>query len=235
MKYDCLLFDADNTLLDFDRAEYLSFGYTARAAGLGYSDELYFEYSQINSSLWKKLEKKEITLDKLKTERFRILLMNHGYGSDESAPLAAEMKNLYMGELSRHGETTDGAAEILGYFHGRCRIAVCTNGIAEIQHGRLNASGLLRYADGLFISEEIGAVKPSRAYFDIVFAQFGIKDKSGVLMIGDSLTSDCDGAIEYGIDICRYNPGSLSDEGRILTYSIKHLDELKQIVENGKD
>ena len=82
----------------------------------------------------------------------------------------------------------------------------------------------------MFISENIGYTKPDKGYFDYVLNAVGDSDKSAYLVIGDSLTSDCDGAIAYGLDICRFNPNNTSDKGRVLTYTITKLTDLFEII-----
>ena len=230
-KYDYLLFDADNTLFDFTLAEYNAFRKTAEYASLDYSEELYSRYSVINDGLWKQLEKKEITLDFLKTERFRRLLVEYGRADDENTlAKAGELRDKYMTELSLQTCLIDGADEVCHKLKERSKMYLITNGISAIQRSRLSRSSLCDCFDGVFISEEIGAAKPSEAYFDKVLESIGDEDRTKYLVIGDSLTSDCDGAIAYGLDICRYNPSSKPDDGRKLTYNIKRLEELFDIL-----
>ncbi len=226
-KYDYLLFDADNTLFDFSKAEEIAFKATAEYGGLEYSDELFRRYSAINDSLWKKLERRETTLDELKTERFRLLLISLGRSDDgETLSKAAELRDKYMDMLSRQTCLIDGADEVCHALKGRYKMYIVTNGISVIQKRRLRESAICDCFDGQIISEEIGAAKPSGAFFDKVMELVGDRDKSKYLVIGDSLTSDCDGAIRYGLDICRFNPDGKPSDGRTLTYDIKRLTDL---------
>ncbi len=230
-KYEILLFDADNTLLDFTKAEELAFRETCLASDMEYSDELYRQYSEINDSLWKRIEKKEITLDFLKLERFRLLLLAVGYPEcDKTIAEAEKMRDTYIASLGEQACLVDGAEEICKKLSGHYRMYIGTNGISRIQRSRFEKSGLSGYFDDIFVSEEIGAAKPSAAYFDYVFSRIEESDKSKYLVIGDSLTSDCDGAIAYGLDICRFNPNNLPDNGRKLTYNITKLSELERIL-----
>lgn len=230
-KYEYLLFDADNTLFDFTKAEYLAFRVTAEGGGLPFSEELYREYSAINDRLWKKLEKKEVTLEFLKTERFRLLLLSLGHADDaETLAKAAGLRDCYMKSLGEQTCLIEGAEEVCRELSQRYTMYLVTNGIGKIQRARFHASALKPYFKDIFISEEIGAAKPSPAYFDAVFSAIGQPDKEKCLMIGDSLTSDCDGAIAYGLDICRYNPNEESDKGRKITYTVKKLSELTALL-----
>lgn len=230
-KYEYLLFDADNTLFDFNMAEFLAFRTVTESEELPYSDQLYREYSAINDNLWKKLEKGTITLEQLKIERFRILLMMIGYpDSKKTTAKAAQLRDIYMDSLADQSCLIEGAAEVCRELSTRYQMYIITNGIGRIQRKRLANSELKPYFKDIFISEELGAVKPSSDYFDAVFEKIGNPAHEKCLVIGDSLTSDCDGAISYGLDICRYNPKELPDNGREITYTVKKLSELTSIL-----
>lgn len=230
-RYEILLFDADNTLFDFNRAEYLSFRRTAQEAGLPFSEELYRTYSAINDSLWKQIEKGGITLEFLKTERFRRLLLLLGEPEGEQTDRrAGQLKDFYIRTLGEQTCLIDGAEELCRKASRDHRLYLVTNGIGAVQRSRFEKSALRPYFRDLFISEELGCAKPSKAYFDEVFRRIGQPDKSRVLMIGDSLTSDCDGAVAYGLDICRVNPEGKPDDGRVLTYTVKKLSEISDII-----
>ena len=233
-RYEILLFDADNTLFDFSLAERIAFGETAEDAGIPSTDAVYERYSAINDSLWKALERRETTLEELKTERFRRLLCELGCPDDaETAARARRMRERYIESLSHQACLVDGAEELCRDLAREYPLYLVTNGISRIQRSRFDASALKPYFSGIFVSEELGEQKPSPAYFDAVFAAIGNPERDKVLMIGDSLTSDCDGAIAYGIDICRYNPKNEPDGGRPITYTVTKLSEIRDILCEG--
>ena len=236
-RYEILLFDADNTLFDFTRAEENAFRETADAAGLDFSDALYHQYSSINDGLWKRLEQKEITLDFLKLERFRVLLTETGRADDEETlTLAKFMRDTYMNALAGQACLIDGAEETCRALAPDYRMYIITNGISKIQRSRFEKSALTPYFAGMFVSEELGVSKPSSAYFEKVFDALGNPDKAKVLVIGDSLTSDCDGATDFGLDFCRFNPKGEPDNGRVFPYTVKKLSEIKTLLDerNGR-
>ncbi|MCA9932829.1 MAG: HAD-IA family hydrolase, partial [Anaerolineales bacterium] len=112
-------------------------------------------------------------------------------------------------------------------------IAIITNGIAAVQRPRMARSPLQPFVEAFIISEEVGVAKPDPAIFDVAFAQMGEPQRTAVLIIGDSLSSDMQGGLNYGIDTCWYNPhghtGSLP-----VTYEIRQLADLPRIL-NGSD
>jgi len=92
-------------------------------------------------------------------------------------------------------------------------------------------SGFDRWFRGAFISEEAGASKPSRAYFDYVRAQLPELTAENCLVIGDSLSSDIKGANNAGLPCCWFNPRGLPmREGLHAEYEITDLRQLLDIV-----
>lgn len=233
-RYRILLFDADNTLFDFDRCEEEAFLKTARMEGIVPGEGLYERYSAINADLWKRYERGEIGLEFLKIERFRLLFLSMGEKDGiELSERAAHFRDAYTEALSNQAFLIPGAAELCRDLCRAYDLYIVTNGISRIQRNRFSKSGLQPYFRGMFVSEEIGAKKPDKRYFDAVFEGLGNPPRSEVLMIGDSLTSDADGALGYGLDFCRFNPGGRSDEGRAVTYTVKKQSEVKDILNGG--
>ena len=102
---------------------------------------------------------------------------------------------------------------------------------------KLRETGLGRIVDGVFISDELGVPKPQKAFFEICFEEiFGEKEpdqnqRSRVLIIGDSLSSDIQGGINAGIDTCWYcNPGEENPEAIPVTYEINNLHQILDII-----
>lgn len=226
MKYTTILFDADNTLLDFDAAEHEAITSVLRLYGLPHDDSVIAEYSRINLGFWKMLERGEITKDELKYLRFEAFCEHFGFNID-----AREMATAYMNALSKQNPLIDGAIEICERLFGKCRLYIITNGIKFIQEGRFSTSPLMKYFDGTFISETVGYEKPSVEYFEAVERAIPDFDRTKTLVVGDSLTSDIKGGINYGLDTCWFNPkGKAHPLDMDITYEIKSLDEIFDIV-----
>ena len=218
--YTTLLFDNDNTLLDFEKAEDCSFEKAYRKMGLNYSEEIKHRYKEINDSLWKKLESGEITSPSLiKTLRFKILFKELEIDADSEL-----IASYYKDFLSKSGFLMDGAQMVLKTLYGRYKMYIITNGIAEIQKSRISISGLDKYVDGIFISEEIGYSKPDKRYFDYVLSHIPEKDKSKVLVIGDRVSSDIMGAVNAGLDSVLIDKSA--DNSGVATYTVNSIGDI---------
>jgi YjjG family noncanonical pyrimidine nucleotidase len=225
--YPWLWFDADGTLFDYNRAEAIALKNTFYSLTLPFEDTYLDVYRKINTGLWQALERQEITQAALGFRRFELLMEAlQVSGSPE------QMSSAYVEQLSICSELMDGAYEVLETLHVRSQIAIVTNGLQTVQRGRLENSTIRGFISQLIISEEVGAAKPHAAFFDAAFAQTGHPAKSDVLIIGDSLTSDIKGGVDYSIDTCWYNPTREAQPGGLqITYEIQHLHELLEIVE----
>ena len=198
MKYTYLLFDADNTLFDFHAGEKIAFQKALADFGFCETQEDYSLYTQINASLWKMLEKGEIPKDEIFAKRFVSFLKKTNREANGNAMNACYKAHLAeQAILFPHAETLLQALKERGF-----RLFIITNGDKIVQNSRLDKSGLRQYFEQIFISEEIGAAKPSESFFDAVANAIEGFAKEKALVIGDSETSDILGANRYGIDAC---------------------------------
>ncbi len=222
MKYKTLLFDADGTLLDFSRSEAEALTETLALNGIDANDATVALYSKINDGLWKMLERGEIKKDVLKYRRFELFLEELGVECD-----AKKMAQDYMKALSTKGYLLDGAEQMCKVLYGKAKLYIVTNGIEFIQRGRYARCGIDKYFEQIFISDGIGCEKPSREYFEYVARHIDDFDASSAIIIGDSLSSDMRGGLNYGIDTCWYNPnGKACPEDMKLTYIASSFDEV---------
>lgn len=224
--YTTLLFDADNTLFDFTRSEHDALIQCLKTRGLAHDEETVALYSRINDGHWKKLERGETTRDALRVDRFADFFAAIGADCD-----ASRMADDYMVALSEQHYLLPGAEELLKSLALSCRMYLITNGSTFIQTRRFIPSPVYPLLSGMFISEDMGVEKPSRAYFDAVTAAIPDFDPASTLVIGDSLTSDIQGGINAELDTCWYNPkGKPLPAGLPVTFVVSSFDELRRII-----
>lgn len=225
-RYYCILFDADNTLLDFDMAEEKALTETLENFGIAADHETMQQYRTINTQLWGKLEKGEIKREKLMPERFRRFLAAVGAAGD-----GAEMNRYYMSHLAQHADVLPGALEVLDELAEVATLAVVSNGDDAVQQQRMKDSHVGEYMEGVFVSEKLGCDKPSRRFFEIALRELGVENPAHVLVVGDSLGGDIQGGINAGLKTCWFNPNSSENNSGVKPdYEIHSLEELYPIV-----
>jgi len=204
-RFDVILFDADGTLFDFERAE--GHALSAAFADLGepWSDGFLPVYQLINDSLWREFEKGNITTGYLRTERFARFCREVGSTADP-----AVFAGRYLARLGEASFLIDGTEAVVRRLFGRYRLAIITNGLSEVQHARIAHSPVAGLFEAVVVSEEVGVQKPEAGIFQATFDLLGISDRSRAIMVGDSLSSDIQGGANFGIATCWLNrrPGA---------------------------
>ena len=226
MKYETILFDVDDTLFDFGISEKNALQRTFDEFDLpaGVADYA-AKYKEISKELWSDLEQGLTSLPELGVERFRRLFLAHQLEIE-----ADRFNTRYLGYLGKETSLVEGAVELCEHLAG-CRMAIITNGFKEVQKSRIAGSPLCHTFEQIITSEEAGCQKPEKGIFDYAFSKLQIEDKSKVLIVGDSLTSDIQGGINYGIDTCWFNPNEKENVlGIQPTYEIRKLTELTGLV-----
>lgn len=226
--YKFLLWDIDGTVLDFLASEAYAIRFLFKKYNIGEcTDQMLKSYSGINAKYWQMLERGEMTKPEILVGRFREFFGTIGV----DASISEDFNKDYQLTLGDHIEFVDKAEDVLNGQKGKYVLAAVTNGTRIAQEKKLRLSGLDKLFDHIFISENVGAEKPDKRFFDYVFEALGITDKSEVLIIGDSLTSDIKGGFLYGIDTCWFNPLHKPNTLEIpVTYEIDDLGEIGDIV-----
>lgn len=196
MSYDILLFDADRTLYDFDASEKLAFFEVTASYGINASEQDYELYRKINHQNWEDLEKGLAKKEVIVVRRFEQFLQAINFSAD-----AKKMNEDYLTSLSEKSILFDDALPLVKMLKdaGK-RIFIVTNGVTKVQVGRMENSPLRPYIERIFISEQMGVSKPQKLFFDLVEKEISGFTKERAIVIGDSLTSDIQGANNASLD-----------------------------------
>lgn len=217
-----VLFDLDDTLFDFHKAEKIALTKTLVHFGIDPTEETLALYSTINAAHWKRLELGKISREEVKVGRYRELFKTIGVECDPVKATAYYESMLAIGHYFMPG-----APELLEELYGKYRLYIVSNGTAKVQEGRIGSSGIAKYMDGIFISQILGANKPDKQFFDICFAEIPDFSLSETVIIGDSLSSDIKGGINAGITTVWFNPKGIENNNDIKPdYTIKELSEV---------
>ena len=224
-KYRFLLFDVDDTLLDFKACEQSALKESLQAFHINYDQNLIDYYQQYNQSLWRDFESGKILRETIFEIRFDHLFQTFQINVD-----GKQFEAYYRQRLSANHQLMPHALEVLSHLSKKYEIYIVTNGLIQTQYQRLKDSQVDRYVKKIFVSEEIGFKKPSKAYFEYVFDHIEAFDVEKALMIGDSLTSDIQGALQMGMDVCFMN-ADFKKQTLDVNYEIHDLKQLLTILE----
>ena len=222
--------DIDNTILDFDAyvKEALESGFSAFGLGT-YTPDVYEAFVRINNGLWRALEKGDLTMEALFSVRFQRIFSHLGINADGHA-----FEKYFAEYLNESAIPIDGASALVEYLGKKYILAAASNGPFRQQAHRLRLAGMDGYFKHLFISEKVGASKPSKAFFDHclkILNENAFVRPEEIVMIGDSPTSDLMGAVQAGMKCVyfdRYRKGL--GENFSADYTVHTLNEIFAIL-----
>ncbi|MFT4969187.1 MAG: YjjG family noncanonical pyrimidine nucleotidase [Chitinophagales bacterium] len=197
--YDWLLFDLDNTLLDFSGVSKKAFADLVEHFEIDHTDP-YDAYHPINAKYWTYFEKQKIDAEALRYGRFEEFLKHIDSKVDHKL-----MADKYLDLLIHHSEWIEGAEDVIKQLAQTHNLAIITNGLKDAQHGRLEKHGMKKYFKHIFISEEMGISKPHSAFFEQVHETINRPSKDKVLVIGDNPQSDIKGGRKFDYHTCWYD------------------------------
>ena len=201
MRYVNLLLDADDTLFDFPKASARAFSRMCQLHDIPDTPDVYQLYHQINDALHLKRDAAACNQDYLAALGECVYPLPHA--EDVCRTLVSRGHRLY----------------------------IITNAVASVQRNRLRGSAFADLITDAFISEDAGASKPARAYYDYVLARIPGASAENTLAIGDSLTTDIAGANNAGLPCCWYNPRrDPRPQGLHIDYEIQDLRALLDLV-----
>ena len=217
-----ILFDLDDTLLDFRTAEKTALTKTLLHLGIEPKEEILARYSALNLAQWKLLEQGKITREEVKVRRYQLLFDEIGAECS-----AADATEYYERQLGIGHYFIDGAEELLKKLSKDYRLYLVSNGSAAVQKGRIESADIARYLKGIFISQQIGFDKPSAAFFTRCFSKIPGFEKRKTIIVGDSLSSDIKGGKNAGITTVWFNPDRVENNSGIRPdYEIDRLLDL---------
>ena len=221
-----LFLDLDDTILDFKKAEYIAIGKTISDFGVEPTDAVRHRYHEINKWHWEQLELGKLTRAEVLENRFKVLFTELGVEVDATAVARTYEKNLSQGHWF-----LPGAEEAVDSLSKKYRLFLASNGTASVQKGRMTSANLYRFFETVFVSQEIGHNKPSKAYFDACFATIPGFDREKAMIVGDSLSSDIKGGINAGIKTVWVNPDHKPYGDIRPDYEIEALHQLPALLE----
>jgi len=222
MKWDWILFDADETLFTFD-----AFGGLQRMFldySVTFTDQDFAEYQSVNKPLWVDYQNGAISALQLQTQRFQ------SWSERLNVP-AGSLNEAFLNAMAEICAPLPGAVSLLNSLKGQAKLGIITNGFTALQQIRLERTGLRDYFDLLVISEEVGVAKPDAKIFDYALQKAGNPDRARVLMVGDTAESDILGGINAGLSTCWLNAHDRAlPEGINPTWTVTSLNELEQLL-----
>ncbi len=222
-----LLIDADDTVLDFDNSERDSIILLCKDHGIADGERVADKFKQINRRMWDMFERGEITREQIFYTRFEELFDHFGLTGLDAVALGEDYKE----NMAHSKRIIRGARAFLSRISLRHDVYCVTNGITRTQKMRMKSSGLGRYFKKLYISQEMGLAKPSKAFFDRVIADIGEYDLEDTYIIGDSLTSDIQGGINSGIKTILFNREGKKIKDIVPDYSVGGYRELEKLID----
>ena len=230
LKYKHIFFDLDRTLWDFDAAAEVAFEriyekYDLKSLGIPSAHEFHEVYHPLNEELWVLYRADKITKDELNRTRFMKPLEHYGIHDIE---LADHLSEDYVYWSPRIVRLVPGTLELLDYLKPKYHLHLITNGFQEVQHTKLNGSGLEPYFETLTVSEEVGAKKPNPEIFHYALRKAGATAEESI-MIGDEMAVDIDGARAAGMDTVMFNPKREMIKGD-RTFEVNDLREIMEIL-----
>lgn len=221
-----VLFDLDDTILDFHKAEKIALIKTLTQLNVSIDERVLERYSQLNLQQWKLLEQGKLTRQQVKVRRYKLLFEE--IGVDKSPE---EATKIYENYLSMGHYFIDKAEEMLKSLYKKYSLYIVSNGTAKVQKGRIESSGIKKYVKDIFISEEVGFVKPDKEFFSICFSKIPDFEKDKTVIIGDSISSDIQGGKNAGIKTILFNPKGIENTSDIIPdYEIKSLAEVNALL-----
>lgn len=210
-KYETLIFDLDDTLIDNNESVKYAFTLVLNKLGIQFSDELFESWKKFDAVYWYMWESgkmnipdcvksKEDKVTYLRANRFVLFFENLKFSE------AININNLFCDMLGVNIVEIEGARKLLQELSPYYEILIATNGPKTAAFNKVKKANLSSYVSYVISSEEVGFSKPMPEFFDYLNDKSKNDDRSKMLIIGDSLTTDILGGMNNRIDTCWFNP-----------------------------
>lgn len=225
--YKALVFDLDNTLLDFSASEEVGLENLYQNFFREHMQETDFQqhYHAVNHELWGKVEKGELAPTDVRRLRFVTLAETADHLCHD------ELGEFYEHHLGQSAPWFDGVESAVEQLRDKYQVGVITNGFSAVQAVKYELSGLKDWCNCFIVSEAVGLSKPDPNIFHLALEQLNVGSHES-LMVGDSLNSDYRGAMNAGIDFCWVNAGNdpLPDEFEAPRFTVNSVAELVDLL-----
>jgi len=198
-----VFFDLDHTLWDFDKNSELALRQLFQDEKITCDFDVFHDhYLVINHAYWKRIEKDEVSKEELKYNRFKDAFVAIDYAV--SSELIKIIGDEYLNYLAEQTLLFDNAIAVLEEFKTKYTLHIISNGFQEIQHYKIEKSGLLPYFKTIVNAETVGVKKPNPKIYHYALDLAGAKPEESI-MIGDNLDADVYGALAVGLDAVFFN------------------------------
>ncbi len=227
MGYNCVIFDFDDTLVDFKKSEDESLKKIYNKYNIETTKENLDVYKNANRQLWADFDAGKIKKNIIEKHRFRDVIKEFHLLNITSEQLNKE----YLNVLKNSAILYDGVVEFLVDIEEHVTLCIITNGIDYVQKSRIKVSGICDFFDGFFTSDKMGISKPDKRAFINPLKTLGIENFKKVLVVGDNLNTDIKGAINSGIDSCWFNIDDKENTTKITPkFVARDFTELKSVI-----
>lgn len=218
-KYKCLIFDIDNTILNYDACAASSLKALLEKYDIQYTNEIENLFRDICYKLWKAFDLNMLNDESIRKnyhqlfdlynyKRFEVFCEHMKYSSlNDTDPKFLSDEYIDIFNTTRIYENC--AVEILKKTSKTHILAAATNGLSDSQRKRIQP--VEQYLSHLFISEEMNCVKPMKEFYDYMLHKMNLNN-TDCLFIGDLYTTDIVGALNANMDACWYRANGRNSE-----------------------
>lgn len=221
-----ILIDLDNTIIDFNECARHSIMGIFEDLGFHYDDNVFETFITENVKIWKRLERGEIDKPYLRANRWNIILGKLGIEYDGTI-----IEERFENGVAKGAYPVEYAYELLEYLYSKYDLYVVSNGFRFVQESRVKIGKFDKYFKELFLSEDIGIQKPDIRFFNYCYEKIGCPPKEKLILIGDSLSADIQGGINFNVETIWFNKNNEPQNDTIKpTYTVNHLKEIENIL-----